>query len=90
MNTPYKMKEPSLLKMVSALKSKPTKDKVKKKKTTGGRGRGGYSRNLSDNKHGTNPPRSRTTNTPKSGLTGMVGGKKVTVNNEQLKNMGIE
>jgi len=39
------MKEPSLLKMVSALKSKPTKDKVKKKKSTTTKRRGGFSAN---------------------------------------------
>jgi len=80
MNTPYKMKEPSLLKMVSALKSKPTKDKVKKKKMTGG--------NRTKNTLGTNTKVKSTSK--KSTLTGVVGGKKVTLNSEQLKNIGVE
>ena len=90
MNTPYKMKGPSLLKMVSALKSKPTKDKVKKNKTTGVRKRGGFSTNVdrTQNTRGTNTFKKSTSK--KSTLTGVVGGKKVTLNSEQLKNIGVE
>ena len=85
MNTPYKMKGPSLLKMVSALKSKPTKDKVKKTKPT--KDKVVEQAVTSEKMKKVN----RTQNTSKeSTLTGMVGGKKVTLNSEQLKNIGVE
>jgi len=84
MNTPYKMKGPSLLKMTSALKSKPTKDKVKnmRKKNSSKLTKPVVNERLKSRK--------KTVPETRNGLTGVVGGKKVTLNSEQLKNIGVE